>query len=120
VDKSDPARMLAYNAYAALNNLLNDFWTAIKFANVEELNNQDQFVKTFFTGTPPAVTWKQIVGATNPGLYFLAGLLGFIKSVVSLSSSSNFVYSNKSTGRSCSCNWIDTCSFGRNKRSRYR
>jgi hypothetical protein len=75
--------MLAYNAYANLSNVLYEFWRAIKFANIAELNNQDQFVKTFFTGTPPAVTWKEIVGATNPALYLLSSLLGFVKDLVS-------------------------------------
>lgn len=56
--------------------MLYEFWRAIKFANIEELNNQDQFVKLFYTGTPPAVTWKMIIGEVNPFLAILATIAG--------------------------------------------
>ena len=104
--------MLAYNAYANLSNLLYEFWRAIKFANIAELNEQDKFVSVFFEGTPPAVTWKEIVGATNPALYLLSGLLGFVKSIVSFPLSSNFVYPNNYSGCPGSCNWINTYHHG--------
>lgn len=45
VDAADPARYLAYNTYVNLNNMMYEFWRAIKFANIAELNNQDEFIK---------------------------------------------------------------------------
>lgn len=84
MDKSDPARFLAFNAYATLSNVLYEFWRALKFANVEEINNQDQFVNTFYQGTPPAITFQQIIGTTSPWLSLAATISGLIPGLVSL------------------------------------
>lgn len=78
VDALDPARNLAFNAYANINNMLYEYWTAIKFASISENTQQDALVKTFFTTTPPAVTWQQIVGTVQPFIVILSSFAGLI------------------------------------------